>query len=87
MLISTPAMFGKMTRFITVKANESISYLVLTLACIHFLESPFHVRRLTMRRRRCLLVALGMIFLVRSSFNKCYYGFLFIFLSFHRSKT
>ncbi|MQM10766.1 hypothetical protein Taro_043664, partial [Colocasia esculenta] len=61
MLISTPTMFCKMTRFIAVKANESISYLVLTLACMHFLESPFHVRRLTMRRRRCFLVALGMI--------------------------
>ncbi|MQM20263.1 hypothetical protein Taro_053281, partial [Colocasia esculenta] len=53
------AMFGKMTGFITIKANESISYLVLTLACMHLLKSPFHVRRLTMRRRRYLLVALG----------------------------
>ncbi|MQL69187.1 hypothetical protein Taro_001437, partial [Colocasia esculenta] len=54
-------MFGKMTRFITIKTNESISYLVLTLACMHLLESLFHVRRLTMRRRGYLLVALGMI--------------------------
>ncbi|MQM20761.1 hypothetical protein Taro_053790, partial [Colocasia esculenta] len=54
-------MFDKMTRFITIKANESISYLVLTLACMHLLESPFHVRRLTMRRRRYLLMALGMM--------------------------
>ncbi|MQL73945.1 hypothetical protein Taro_006292 [Colocasia esculenta] len=55
------AIFGKMTRFITIKANESIFYLVLTLACMDLLKSPFHVRRLTMRRRRYLFVALGMI--------------------------
>ncbi|MQM07657.1 hypothetical protein Taro_040499, partial [Colocasia esculenta] len=61
MLIFIPTMFGKMTGFITIKANERISYLVLTLACMHFLKSPFYVRRLTMRRRRCLFVALGMI--------------------------
>ncbi|MQM14059.1 hypothetical protein Taro_046986, partial [Colocasia esculenta] len=54
-------MFGKMTRFITVKSNESIFYLILTLAFVHLLESPLYVRRLTMRRRRCLFVALGMI--------------------------
>ncbi|MQL89547.1 hypothetical protein Taro_022120 [Colocasia esculenta] len=54
-------MFGKMTRFITIKASESIFYLGLTLACMHLLKSPFHVRRLTMRRRRYLFVALGMI--------------------------
>ncbi|MQM20729.1 hypothetical protein Taro_053757, partial [Colocasia esculenta] len=76
MLIFIPAMFGKMTSFITFKANESISYLVLTLACMHLLKSPFHVRRLTMRRRRYLLVALGMIIFLPL--------FLFLNKNFHK---
>ncbi|MQL68590.1 hypothetical protein Taro_000888 [Colocasia esculenta] len=52
---------ANMTKFITIKANEIISYLVPTLAFVHLLESPFHVWRLTMRRRRYFLAALGMI--------------------------
>ncbi|MQL69090.1 hypothetical protein Taro_001358, partial [Colocasia esculenta] len=76
MLIFIPTMFGKMTRFITIKANEGISYLVLTLACMHLLKSPFHVRRLTMRRRRYLLMALGMIIFLLL--------FLFLNKNFHK---
>ncbi|MQL95941.1 hypothetical protein Taro_028613 [Colocasia esculenta] len=75
-LISIPAIFVKMTRFITIKANESIFYLVLTLACMDLLKSPFHVRRLTMRRRRYLLMALGMIIFLLL--------FLFLNKNFHK---